>query len=179
MRILREQAVGLCVDMQERLYPAMAEPDCAERTRILIAGLRVLEVPVLATEQYRKGLGETIAPIREALGGISPIEKVSFSCMDEPVFHARLAGLSRDTVIIAGIEAHVCVLQTALDLHAEGYRPVVVVDAVSSRQLRDKAPAIDRMRASGVVVTTVESILFELCRVSRTEVFKAISALVK
>lgn len=195
MRVLREQSVGLLVDVQERLFPHMHEKEhLLGRIKTLFAGLEVLGVPHLATEQYKRGLGETIPELAgfaaAAVGGGSiaagssdpgrgAIEKLAFSCYDDEVFAAAIEKTGRKAVIIAGIESHVCVSQTSLDLLAAGYRPVVVADAVSSRKLSDKKTALVRLRQAGVTVTSVEAILFELCRVSRTDEFKAISALVK
>ncbi len=188
MRILREQAVGLLVDVQERLFPHMHEKEqLLERIKILFAGLDALGVPHLATEQYKRGLGETIPELAgyaaAAVGGADQgrgaIEKLAFSCYDDEGVAAALERTGRKAVIIAGIESHVCVSQTSLDLLAAGYHPVVVADAVSSRKLIDKETALARLRQAGATVTSVEAILFELCRVSRTDEFKAISALVK
>jgi nicotinamidase-related amidase len=174
----------LIVDIQERLFPVMRAQDAlTANLRTVIHGLNALNVPVVVTEQYRKGLGETIAPVREAVeettGTWEPIEKTSFSCCDEPDILRRLEQLSRNAVIIAGIEAHVCVLQTAMDLRERGFAPVVVTDAISSRKEHDQDIALRRMEDSGVILTTYESILFELTRYSRSDTFKAISKLVK
>lgn len=182
MRILRDQAVGLLVDVQERLFPHMHEKEhLLQRLTVLFEGLKVLGVPHLATEQYKRGLGETIPELADyataAVGG--PIEKLAFSCYDDEAFAEALRGTGRKAVIIAGIECHVCVSQTSLDFLAAGYHPVVVADAVSSRKLSDKETALARLRQAGATVTSVEAILFELCRVSRTDEFKTISALVK
>jgi nicotinamidase-related amidase len=187
MRVLRDQAVGLLVDVQERLFPHMHEKEhLLQRLTVLFEGLKVLGVPHLATEQYKRGLGETIPELADyaaaAVGGAEsrgPIEKLAFSCFDDDAFAAALEQTGRKTVIIAGIESHVCVSQTSLDLLAAGYHPVVIADAVSSRKLIDKKTALARLRQAGATVTSVEAILFELCRVSRTDEFKAISALVK
>lgn len=184
MRLLQQHAVGLIVDVQERLFPVMRDgATLTENLQTLIRGLGVLNVPIVVTEQYRKGLGETIEPVRsvveETLGTWEPIEKTAFSCCDEPAILRRLEERSRTSVIIAGIEAHVCVLQTAMDLLSGGYTPVVVADAVSSREALDQDVALRRMEAQGVILTTTESLLFELTRYSRSDAFKAVSKLVK
>jgi hypothetical protein len=145
----------------------------------LAAGLKVLEIPMLVTEQYTKGLGFTILPLKNALGDYSSIEKIAFSCCDEPQFSKALSVTGKKNVILCGIETHVCVLQTAIDLLQAGYQPVVIEDCVSSRKLSDKNTAIERMRQEGVIISSLESILFELTRYSGTETFKAISKLVK
>ncbi len=180
MRIQREQAAGLIIDIQERLFPHIYKHEkIARNTKILIEGLKVLEIPILVTQQYTKGLGETINDITGTLSGQSHIEKISFSCCDEPLFMKELGRQDKEFIIIAGIEAHVCVLQTALDLIKNSYFPVVVQDCVSSRTKNDSHMAIERMRSEGVIITTYESVLFELCRFAGTDSFKQISRLVK
>lgn len=183
MRVDLKSTATVIVDVQDRLFPHMAEAICEDNIVTLIKGIRALRSPLLATEQYKKGLGDTLPSIAEALDDVVPVEKIAFSCMDEPAFveqlKAAVAGNPPKFVILAGIETHVCVLQTAVDLLAEGYVPVIPADAVSSRSMADKSIALDRIRHEGGIVTTVESILFELCRVSRTEAFKAVSSLVK
>jgi len=180
MRIHKDQAAGLIIDIQEKLFPHIHKKEkTAINTRILIEGLKALEIPVLLTQQYTKGLGETIPDIAGVLPGQSPIEKISFSCCDEPGFMKELIRLDKEFIIIAGIEAHVCVLQTALDLVDNNYMPVVVQDCVSSRKKNDFRMAIERMRNERIIITTYESVLFELCRFAGTDSFKQISRLVK
>lgn len=180
MRIIKEQAVGLIIDIQERLVPHIADhEELIRNVEILLRGLSVLEVPLLLTEQYRKGLGETVSPVRESVKRYEPLEKLSFSCCDDPQFLGKLNSLNRKFVIICGIESHVCVLQTTIDLLEAGYLPVVIADCVSSRKLADKEIAIQRMRQEGAIISSYESVLFELARVSGTDTFKAISKLVK
>lgn len=180
MRIIKDQSAGLVIDIQEKLYPHIYEHEAlARNTMILINGLKILNVPVLLTQQYTKGLGETIQTIRDGLGKFEVIEKTAFSCCDEPGFMLQLSQLGKRYVILAGIEAHVCVLQTVMDLIENSYLPVVVEDCISSRKINDKHIAVERMRKEGAFITTYESILFELCRYSATEQFKQISKLVK
>lgn len=178
--IPKDRCVAVLIDIQERLFPHIAGHEELQRILVkLIKGLHILDVPCVVTQQYTRGLGTTIAPVAHALGEFSPLEKLTFSCCGDPDFLSVLGTVGRNCVIVAGIEAHVCVLQTVLDLLDRGYQPVVVEDAVSSRKLNDKHVAVERMRGAGAVITTCESILFELCRVSGTEKFKAISQLVK
>jgi nicotinamidase-related amidase len=180
MRINREQACGLIIDIQERLFPHIYKHDSiADNTAILIRGLKILELPLILTQQYTVGLGETISVIRDSLEGLAPIEKNCFSCCDEPKFKDSLKLIDKKLVIIAGIEAHVCILQTVLDLLADGYIPVIVENCISSRKNRDKKIAVERMRQEGAIITTYESILFELTRFAGTPQFKEISRLVK
>ena len=180
MRILKDQTVLLVIDLQERIFPAMVEHEkLTQRVPLLIDGMKALGVPVIVTEQYVKGLGPTIVEVADKIQGIERIEKASFSCCDEPRFMMALASSGKDYIIITGVESHVCVLQTAIDLQQSGYHPVVVEDCISSRNLNDKLMAIERMRKEGVIITTSEAILFELLRYSGGETFKAISRLVK
>ncbi len=180
MRILANESVGLIIDIQERLYPFINENEVlTKNTSILIEGLKAVGVKIMVTEQYTKGLGVTIEPLKNLLANINAIEKKAFSCCDEPVFYEKLSLQGVRNVIIAGIESHVCVLQTTIDLLNNGYIPVVVEDCVGSRNPNDKKIAIERMRKEGAVITTYESVLFELLRYSGTEAFKKISKLVK
>ncbi len=180
MRIFKEECSGLVVDIQERLFPVMDKKEqFLKRILILLEGLKALKIPLLVTEQYSRGLGSTIEPVKQALEPYVAIEKIAFSCFDEPAFSGALGQLGSKKVIISGIEAHVCVLQTAMDLLDGGYIPVVVADCITSRCPEDKTTAIERMRASGAIITTSESILFELVRVAGTDDFKTISRLVK
>ncbi|HLP29474.1 MAG TPA: hydrolase [Candidatus Didemnitutus sp.] len=180
MRLETNHAVAICVDIQERLFPHIYDNEAlAKRCRILIKGLQAIGVPIIVTQQYTKGLGPTIAPIAEALGAFDPIEKLTFSCCGNDAVEAVVLGSARHHVILFGIETHVCVMQTALDLISQGQRAYVVEDCVSSRSPNDKRIAIERMRQAGAIITTSESILFELLRVAGTEEFKAVSALVK
>jgi nicotinamidase-related amidase len=180
MRILRERSCLLLIDFQERLFPFIHENEkLLKNVPVLISGMKVLGLPLLVTEQYTKGLGKTVGPIAEAIGETVPIEKSSFSCCDEPRFNLELATSGKENVIVAGIESHVCVLQTVVDLVRQGYHAIVVEDCISSRNLNDKIVALDRMKKEGAFITTYESILFELLRHSGGETFKAISKLVK
>ena len=180
MRILRENTTGLIIDIQERLFPYIHENEkISKNTSILIQGLKVLGVPIVVTQQYTKGLGSTLPELVEVLETGDYLEKVAFSCCDDGGFMDELKGLARNFVVIAGIESHVCVLQTTIDLLEKGFQPVVVEDCVSSRSPNDKSIAVQRMRAEGAMITTYESILFELLRYSGTSEFKEISRLVK
>lgn len=180
MRIQKEDTLALIVDIQERLFPHIHQHEqLAQNTRILIQGLQVLQIPLHITEQYRKGLGATIPQLAELLDGVNNSEKMSFSCCDEPSFQEQLEQSGRKTIILAGIEAHICLLQTALDLKERGFRPVVVEDCVGSRNPENKRIAIQRMLQEGITVTSFESLLFELTRVAGSDAFKAISKLVK
>lgn len=180
MHIKKEHSVGLIIDFQERLYPHIYQNELiASNTAKLIKGLKVIEVPILVTTQYVKGLGDTINIIKSSLQPYEPIEKMSFSCCGNNDFLQQLNQLGKKFVIIAGIETHVCVLQTGLDLLEYGYQPVIVEDCVSSRRENDKYVAIRRLEREGAIITTYESILFELLEISGTEIFRSISKIVK
>lgn len=180
MRIIREQAAGLVIDIQEKLFPLIHDHEgMARNAGILIRGLQSLNVPILLTQQYTRGLGTTIPSIQQYFEGYEHIEKVAFSCCDEPSFMGQLRSLGRKFIIITGIETHVCVLQTSIDLMENGFVPVVIEDCVSSRRENDKKHAIGRMRKEGAIISTYESVLFELLRFSGNDDFKAISRLVK
>lgn len=180
MRIEAEESLGLFIDIQEKLFPHIYDKDnLLKRVSILIQGLQFLGVPLLVTEQYTRGLGYTVEPVKNLFHGFTSIEKISFSCCDEPLFNDQMKWQRKKFVIIAGIEAHICVLQTVEDLLEQGNIPVIVADCVSSRNLSDKEVALSRMQREGAVITTSESILFELCRHAGNERFKAISGLVK
>jgi len=178
--IPRDDVVAVVVDIQERLFPHIHGHDqLAENTVKLIKGLKILQVPLIVTQQYTKGLGPTIPQVAEALVDFNPIEKLTFSSFGDPDFVNVLNDYGKNHIILMGIEAHVCVLQTAMDLLNIGYEVILVEDCVSSRRLNDKQVALQRMRDDGVIITTYESILFELTKVAGTDEFKAISNLVK
>ncbi|MAZ36660.1 hydrolase [Salibacteraceae bacterium] len=180
MRILKEHTKLVVIDIQEKLFPLIDNNEqLLKKCQTLIEGIKLLSVPTIVTEQYVKGLGKTIEPIAESLGQFEPIEKMTFSCMGEPNFNLKIEEHFIKNVLLCGIESHVCILQTAIDLLDAGHTPIVVADAVSSRNPYDKEIALQRFASEGIRVTTVESILFELCKISGTEQFKAISKLVK
>ena len=180
MRITKENTVGLVVDIQERLFPVMWKKEkLLSNCLILIQGIQELQIPLLVTQQYTKGLGETHAEIKSVINDFSFIEKREFSCCDEPTVSKMLKQIEAKNIIICGIESHVCVLQTAVDLKEAGYNPIVVVDCVSSRTAENIELAKERFRFEGIMMTSYESILFELTRSSGVNEFKTISKLVK
>ncbi len=180
MRVSRHESLGVIIDIQERLFPHIYQREVLENNvGILIQGLQLLQIPILVTQQYTRGLGETIPSVVDMINPFHMIEKIAFSCCDESNFLAELTRFNKKFVIIAGIETHVCILQTVPDLIDNGYVPVVVEDCVSSRKENDKRIAIERIRQEGGMITTYESILLELCRVAGSETFKAISKLIK
>jgi nicotinamidase-related amidase len=180
MRIKRDNCTGLIIDVQERLLPVMADKEIlVANCRKLVEGLQILGIPLVFTQQYSKGLGQTISEISSLQLPFSYIEKNTFSCLDEPVFANHLESSGKSIVLIGGIESHVCVLQTAIDLQENGYHPVVISDCIGSRDVTEKTIALERFSLEGIRVSTVESILFELTRSANTIEFKSISKLVK
>lgn len=154
--------------------------DVARNIERLVRGCHILGIPALLTEQYVKGLGPTVASVREAFGErYQPIEKDCFSAHGCSAFAAQLAALERNQVLVAGVEAHVCVHQTVADLLGAGFEVHLVSDAVSSRAPQNKAVALQRLTAEGATLTSTEMALFELLITSGTEEFRAVSRLVK
>jgi len=180
MRILKDETVAVVVDIQERLFPHIHNHEQLQKNcEILVEGLKALEVPMMVTEQYKKGLGDTIESILDKVKDYPAFEKTAFSCCDDEPFTGKLAENQYKSVILFGIEAHICLMQTAIDLKAKGYNPVIIEDCVGSRNPENKRIAINRMLQEGITVTSYESILFELCRYAGNDTFKAISKLVK
>lgn len=174
-------AVLVVIDVQERLIPAMPHK-VYERMRattaLLVEAARLLELPVIATEQYPQGIGHTVAELQPACrDGV--VEKTSFGCCGEAAFLARLAQLGRRQVIVTGMEAHVCVYQTVLGLLGTGYRVHLVRDAICSRRKEDFRAGVSNAARAGALVVTAEMALFQLLRDSRHEQFRAISKLIK
>lgn len=175
-----KHTILVVVDVQGRLAALMHEKQALfTKLKSIIRGIRALELPVLWAEQNPAGLGRTVPEIAEELEGLEPISKVSFSCWQNEAFAEAFKAAGRRQVLIAGIEAHVCVYQTAVDMTAAGYEVEVVADAVSSRTPENKALALQKLRSAGVGITSVETALFELLRVAEGEAFKKILEMVK
>lgn len=180
LKIDRDDALFVAIDFQEKLLPAMQDSEALEEKVVkLVKGMNALGIPMIVTQQYSKGLGQTVPAIAEALGEFTPVEKTSFSCMGEDTFVEAIEASDKGTVILAGIEAHICVEQTAIDLLRDGYEVALVTDCIQSRDPKNKEMAIQRMIQAGVIPTTFESVLYELLGNAKAPEFKAISALVK
>lgn len=176
-----DKAGLLVIDVQEKLVPAMNAElynQLVLHTNLLISGFKALELPTLASEQYPKGLGHTVAEVSEATNQVC-IEKVAFSCCAEEVFLQTLEETGVSQVVVTGMETHVCVLQTVLDLLDRGYGVHLVRDAVCSRFKSDYENALDTAARAGAVISTTETVLFQLVRVAGTDAFKIISKLVR
>ena len=180
MRFSRSKCIGIVIDFQERVVPAVdVREEVVAAMERLVRGLQVLEVPRVLVQHHTKGLGETIEPIRGLMAGSPRFEKLAFSCCGEPGFLEHLRGTGRTAAIVAGTESHVCVLQSVLDLLAAGFAVAVVEDAVGSRRPADRRAALERMRQEGARITTVESLLYELTERAGTDEFRRILKLVK
>ncbi len=175
-----KDAVLVVVDIQGKLATLMdRKEEFYENTVRIIKGAQVLEIPVIWNEQLPDKLGQTIDQIKAALPGQSPLVKRTFSCCGNPDFMSELKAINRKQVMLAGMETHVCVYQTALDLLDEGYTIHVVADAVSSRSAENKQVALNAMRDAGVKITSVEMSLFEMLRVAEGDRFKQVIQIVK
>lgn len=179
LKLDRRNAAVLVVDIQERLIPVMWNFAPVEKyARAMILAGHELGLPVIATEQYPKGLGPTIAPIREVLPS-APLVKMHFSCGADPGIARALAHTGRKQVIVVGMETHVCVYQTCRDLLADGYQVFVCADAVTSRFEEHRRVALELMRDAGAVITSAESCIFDLLHEAGTAEFKKVSPLVR
>lgn len=174
----REDAVLAVIDVQEKLLPLVLDSEAVLwNIQRLLDAASILGLPILGTEQYPKGLGTTVSPLKEKLGTLP--EKMAFSCLGCSEFIQSLQSLGRTKVILVGIETHICVQQTALDLLANGFDVQIVVDGVSSRRQIDHTTALERMKLCGVFPTTTEAALFEWVRSAEAAEFKAISSIVR
>lgn len=175
-----KNALLLVIDIQDKLLPAMRNHEELEKTtETLIKGCRLMEIPILVTQQYTKGLGETIPPLKAAIGEFEPIEKITFSCCGNSGFLRVLEETGKNNIIISGIESHICVQQTVLDLLEAGYSIYVIADCIGSRKETDQMYAEQRMQQAGAILTTAESILFELLISADHPNRKEISSLIK
>lgn len=177
MLIKKDDSCVLLVDVQEKLIPLIEGSDAlVNRCQWLLRLANELDVPCLISEQYPRGLGPTMQPLKEVNSKDLPIEKVYFSCYREPNFVHCLKQVGKTQCLLLGIESHVCVLQTALDLLAEDYEVFIVVDAVGSRKPLDKKYALKRMQQAGATLVTTEMVFFEWIEQAGTPLFKALSS---
>ena len=180
MRIFPEETGAVVIDMQEKLMMAMNETKaCEEKAAMLLKGLQVLSIPTVIVQQYTKGLGETVPAMKEAIGAFEPMEKTVFSAMGCDAFVEWVKAQGKKTILVCGVEAHICVLQSIIDLIGEGYRVFIVADCVGSRVVYNKEYAIQRAVQEGAFVTTCEGALYEMTQGAGTPHFKAISKLTK
>ena len=176
-----EKAMLVVIDIQERLVPAMPQDiylSLRDTVAMLVDVAGLLGIPVVTTEQYPKGIGHTVSELASACSeGV--IEKVSFGCCGEPTFLEALKKTGRNQVIVTGMEAHVCVYQTVLGLLEDGYYVHLVRDAICSRNKTDYLAGVDNSGQAGAVVTTAETVMFQMLQKSTHEQFRAVSKLVK
>ncbi|RUR11965.1 hydrolase [Legionella sp. km772] len=176
MLLNRKDSLLLLIDVQEKLVPFISNKEqCIPRCEWLLKLAAKMQVPVFASEQYPKGLGSTISELYSYIPSTEFIEKVHFSCMQEPNFVHRLTEHKKNQLILLGIEAHVCVMQTALELKTAGFEVFVVVDAVGSRSPLDYKYGLKRMKNAGIHLITAEMVFFEWLRQSNIPDFKALS----
>jgi nicotinamidase-related amidase len=175
-----DNTVLLIIDVQGKLARVMDNEEMLfENLQKLIKGAKILGIPILWTEQNPEGLGPTIPEVANLLSGIKPISKLSFSCCGNERFTEALRALNRKQVLLAGIEAHVCIYQTAVDLIDLGYEVQVVTDAISSRTKANKGIALEKMKKAGASLTSMETALFELLKVAEGPKFREILKIVK
>lgn len=176
-----EDALLVVVDLQEKLLPAIAERErVVKRSLVMIRAAQTLGIPILWTEQYKKGLGDTVAEVKDAIGEAArPMEKVAFGCLCDEAVAAETKVSGKRQMILVGIEAHVCVLQTALKALAEGWTVFLAEDALGSRRMSDRETALRRLAQAGCVPATVEMLIMEALGVAQGEKFKSVLPLLK
>ena len=183
MALPREGTTLLLVDVQERLFPAMDadhREEVMRNIKILVATAKRLKLPIVVTEQYAKGLGHTLQELRDALpADVRPVAKVVFSCWAAEEARMRLQSLGTRRVILAGIEAHVCVLMTALDLLGADLAVHVAADAITSRTQANWRLATEQLRQAGAVVSGTETLMFQLLGQADSEDFRELARLIR
>jgi nicotinamidase-related amidase len=168
------------VDVQGKLAQLMADKGALfKNIRILIQAAKILEIPIVWCQQVPEALGPTVPEIAELLSDGEPIDKASFSCAGHEAFDAKLEALGRQQVLLCGIETHVCIYQTAVDLLARDLAVTVVADAVSSRTVQNRRIGLDRLAAEGATLASTEMVLFELLRTAEHPQFRQVAKLVK
>lgn len=184
MRIKTNETIALIIDYQEKLIPVMNEKETFVQNSVkLIKGMKKLNVPMIVSQQYTKGLGNTVDEIQLALSEskekFSFVDKISFSCAQNEDILPQIQKFAPKSVIICGCEAHICVLQTVIDLLQMGIQVVLVGDCIASRKEYDMQLAMTRAEKEGALLSTYEAVLFELCEKAGSDTFKYISKLIK
>lgn len=180
MKLKKEDTAVLVVDYQEKLMPAMHnKEEFIARTRILLQGLTAMNIPIIVSEQYPKGLGSTVPEIKEVLGVAPVLPKTTFSCLDDQAIRTAIEATECGTVLICGAETHICVLQSAIDLVESGKNVMIVADCVGSRFPHDMEVGLRRAEEEGVRISTAEAVLFELLGKAGGPEFKIVSKLIK
>jgi nicotinamidase-related amidase len=181
LRLMKEQSALLVIDVQDRLYRQVDRgTEVLDQMMKVLKGFLVLQIPIIVTEQYPEGLGQTISELRELLGDQQHyFPKTSFSCLGDPTIKAHIESLPVSQWVLVGVEAHVCVLQTARDLLAANKQVIVINDAITSRSVYDFSSAIAELRDMGARISSMETVLFELVADARSTDFKRIIQIVK
>lgn len=178
MRINKDNTIGLVIDVQEGSIPGIENRESFISNCLkIIEGIKILNIPIVVTQQQTDVYGSTISELSSAIGNFSYIEKRHFSCYREPNFIRVLNRIGKRNVVMIGMETHISIMQTTLDLLYNNFNPVVVTSCVVSRNAEDRQTALWRMRDVGAIMSTTESILFELCRETGTPEFQKISTL--
>ncbi len=184
MLLDRKSSQLMIIDVQEKLYPAILDgEDMLQKINLINAAARQMDIPVTVTEQYPKGLGHTLASVTEPMNNFTRLEKMAFSCTEDAAIAKHISYIreeqNRPQIVLTGMEAHVCVLQTAFGLKAGGYDVFVAMDAVSSRHAETKRLAEQRFISNGIHVVSAEMVFFEWIHTSGTDDFRALSKLLK
>jgi len=175
-----EQTLLIVIDAQEKLVEVMDKKEqLVQNIQTIIKGAKVLDIPIISIEQYPKGLGSTVSEIKECISDNNPIEKDTFSCCQNNQFITTLESYNRKQILVAGVEAHICVYLTAIELIEHGYEVEVITDAISSRTEYNKKIAIEKMISKGIGITTVEMVLFELLKLAKGDIFKQVMKIIK
>ncbi len=178
--ISREGTVLVVIDAQEKLLPHVPDKEqIVKNITKLIRFADIVKIPVLLTEQYPKGLGQTVPELKNLIPHVQPIERMEFSCLGSERFRESLTAVAARTLILSGLEAQICIVQTAIEGIAKGYRIYVVSDAVSSRRLEEKVIALERMGQNGAEIVSTEMLIYEVLRKAGTPEFKEALKLVK
>lgn len=176
----QDDTAFLIIDVQEKLASVMEARDAVLKNCLhLIELSKLLNLPLVVTEQYPKGLGRTLPRIRDALTAYNPIEKITFNCCDAPGFLKKIKKLHKGNIIVAGMETHICVLQTCIGLLESGFNVHIVKDAVCSRTEENRLTGIEYMRDAGAVITCAETAIFQLLKAAGTIEFKIMSGRLK
>ncbi len=168
------------IDVQTKLWNVMYEKEnLLDNLQRLIKGVQILKVPIVLTEQNPRGLGPTMPELLQLMPEVQPVTKFCFSCYQEQSFHDALTALKRKQALVCGIEAHICVYQTAMEMLHSGYEVQVIADAVSSRTIRNRDIALNRLQTEGAKLTSIEMVLFELLKTAESPSFRDISKVIK
>mgnify|MGYP003310567801 CR=1 FL=1 len=180
MKLIAEETVLLVIDVQEKIFSAMHEKEKTKQNICrLIEGSKILNIPVVWTEQYPNGLGRTLSEVSTALNGAELLEKITFSCLGDDVVSNKIKSYQKNQVLVCGVETHVCIYQTVQDLLINNYDVHVVTDAAMSRHKENHDLGLKKMGTLGAKMTSVEMALFELQQIASGDIFKAIASIIK